>query len=186
MPRVRGLDRAAVVAAAAALADTSGAIEAITLTQLADHFGIRIPSLYNHIGGLAELRQEVAALGLRELYAALQRAAVGRAGPEALGAIGHAYRSFAHECPGRYAATLRADADDPDQLASAQLLIDLLLRVLAPLALGDDSLHVVRGLRSLLHGFVALEAAGGFGMPLDRDASFDRLLTTYIAGLRAA
>jgi hypothetical protein len=39
-------------------------------------------------------------------------------------------------------------------------------------------------LRSVLHGFVDLEVSGGFGMPLDRDESFQRLLTGYIAGIQ--
>jgi hypothetical protein len=34
-----------------------------------------------------------------------------------------------------------------------------------------------------VHGFASLEAAGGFGMPLDRDESFRRLIATFVAGL---
>jgi hypothetical protein len=49
---------------------------------------------------------------------------------------------------------------------------------------GDDAVHAVRGLRALVHGFVTLETAGGFGFPLDRDESFRRLLATFAAGLR--
>lgn len=45
-------------------------------------------------------------------------------------------------------------------------------------------IHAVRGLRSIVHGFATLEAGGGFGMPLDRDESFLRLLRAYLAGLR--
>jgi hypothetical protein len=50
---------------------------------------------------------------------------------------------------------------------------------------GDEAVHAVRVIRSAVHGFVALEAAGGFGLPLDRDASFDRLVATLTAGLPA-
>jgi len=49
---------------------------------------------------------------------------------------------------------------------------------------GDDALHATRGLRSLLHGFVSLETGGGFGLPLDLDESFRRLLQVFMAGLR--
>ena len=48
---------------------------------------------------------------------------------------------------------------------------------------GDAAVHAVRTVRSALHGFVALEAAGGFGLPVDLDASFDRLVATLAAGL---
>ena len=34
-----------------------------------------------------------------------------------------------------------------------------------------------RAVRSALHGFVSLEHAGGFGLPVDIDRSFDRLVT---------
>jgi hypothetical protein len=62
--------------------------------------------------------------------------------------------------------------------------VDIAVVVLAGYGLqGNDALHATRGLRSLLHGFVALEAAGGFGLPLDRDESFARLVQVFIAGL---
>jgi hypothetical protein len=60
----------------------------------------------------------------------------------------------------------------------------LLLLILGSLGLaGKDALHVVRGLRSCLHGFVALESAGGFKMALDLDESFRRMLTAYLDGV---
>jgi WHG domain-containing protein len=40
----------------------------------------------------------------------------------------------------------------------------------------------VRALRTAVHGFAALEAAGGFGRPLDRDASFRRLVDALARG----
>ena len=50
---------------------------------------------------------------------------------------------------------------------------------------GDDAIHAVRALRSLIHGFATLEQGGGFGIPLDLDESFRRLIAIYIAGIRA-
>jgi hypothetical protein len=44
---------------------------------------------------------------------------------------------------------------------------------------GEDALHATRGLRSLVHGFATLEAAGGFGLPLDCDESFRRLVEMF-------
>lgn len=41
----------------------------------------------------------------------------------------------------------------------------------------DDVFDATRALRSALHGFVSLEAAGGFGLPRDVDRSFSRLVT---------
>ncbi len=63
--------------------------------------------------------------------------------------------------------------------------ISLLLLILGSFGLaGDEALHTVRGLRSLLHGFVSLELAGGFGLDLDLDDSFERLLSTFIDGIK--
>jgi hypothetical protein len=41
---------------------------------------------------------------------------------------------------------------------------------------GADAVHAARALRSALHGFVSLEAAGGFGLPESLDESYDRLV----------
>ena len=48
---------------------------------------------------------------------------------------------------------------------------------------GDDALHATRYLRSTLHGFVALEAAGGFALDLDLNVSLDRLVAALDAGI---
>jgi hypothetical protein len=37
--------------------------------------------------------------------------------------------------------------------------------------------------RSALHGFVTLEAVGGFGIPLDLDESFERMVAALARGL---
>ncbi len=57
---------------AAALADAEG-LAALTLARLAARFGVRAPSLYNHVSGLEALHRELALLGLRELGERLAR-----------------------------------------------------------------------------------------------------------------
>ena len=106
MPRV-GLDTASVVAAAARVADRDG-LDQLTLARLAAELGVRAPSLYAHVGGLGDLRDRIRARGVLELSDALSAAATGRAGREALHAVAVAYRAYAHEHPGVYAAIQRA------------------------------------------------------------------------------
>ena len=189
-PVVRaGLDRAAVVGAAAALADEEG-LDELTLAKLAERLGVRTPSLYNHIDGLPGLRRDIHLLGARELAARLGRAAIGKAGDEAVLALGQAYRAFVKERPGLYAATLRAsrlsDPTDAELAVGEQEDVDIVVAVLAPYGLrGDDAIHAVRALRSVAHGFASLEASGGFGLVLDTDESFRRLLTMFTTGLHA-
>ncbi len=63
----------------------------------------------------------------------------------------------------------------------------MVLTVLQPYGFNaEDLLHVVRGLRSLLHGYVDLEIAGGFGLALDRDESYRQLVRTADTGLAHA
>ena len=185
MPRA-GLDRAGVVRAAAAVADEVG-LDNLTLARIAERLNVRAPSLYNHVAGLDDLRRGLAAFGARELAARLGRAAVGKAGDEAVAAVADAYRAFARARPGLYAALQRApDQDDEDAVRAAHDVVAIVVAVLGAYGLGgEDVLHAVRGFRSLLHGFVALETTGGFGLPLDLDESFRRLVATFTAGLRA-
>ncbi|HEY3108638.1 MAG TPA: TetR-like C-terminal domain-containing protein [Chloroflexota bacterium] len=184
MPR-RGLDRAAVVEAAVALADAES-VEGVTFARLAERLGVRGPSLYNHLPGLDGLRRELAVRGLRELARLLGRAAIGRSGDAALVALADAYRDFARAHPGLYAAAQRApDPADPEWNALSAEVVGIVVAVLAGYGLaGDDAVHALRGLRSLMHGFVSLETGGGFGLPLDIDESYSRLVRAFAAGLR--
>jgi AcrR family transcriptional regulator len=184
MPRA-GLSTALVVGAAAELADSEG-LEGLTLARLASAVGVRTPSLYNHVGSLEDVRRRIALVALRELGDALRDAAVGRARDDALVALAHAYRAYARTHPGRYAAAQRAPSADDDEelLAAAARAVDVLLAVLAGYGLsGDDAIHAARAVRSALHGFVALEGGGGFGLPVELDESFDRMVTALARGL---
>ncbi len=172
-----------MVRAAATLADLRG--HEVTLAELAAHLGVRTPSLYNHVAGQEGVRRELALLAVRELAMRLGRAAIGKAADDAILALAHAYRAFAKEHPSLYQAALRApDPGDTAHVALSEEILGILSAVLAAYGLrGEDTLHAIRGLRSLLHGFVALELAGGFGLPLDLDESYVRLVRVYIAGL---
>lgn len=183
-PKTR-LDRAAVIKAAADLADAEG-LEHLTLARLAEHLGIRSPSLYNHVESLAGLRRDLALLALDELDTHLTRAVMGMAGNAAVTSLAHAYRAFAKEHPGLYAATMHApDPADEETKQVAAGVVAVIVTVLAAYGLhGDDAVHAVRVLRSAMDGFVMLETTGGFGMPLDLDESYRRLIQIMIRGLQ--
>jgi len=182
-----GLDLPTVLKAAADLADEQG-LEQVTLGELAKRLNVRTPSLYNHIEGLPALRQRLSIHGLAQLLERMTAAAVGRSGDEAIVAMSEAYLAFARAHPGLYEATFRAPRTDDPELARAQdAVVELVLRVLRPYGLGEAAtLHTIRGLRSILHGFASIERSGGFGMPLDADESFRLLLGTFLAGVHAA
>jgi AcrR family transcriptional regulator len=183
MPRA-GLSRATVVSSGAALADEAG-WDALTLAALAEQLGVRQPSLYKHIAGLPALRREIQLLGLRELQAVTTQAAVGRSGTDAVEAIALAYRGYAKAHPGRYAASVLAPpADDIDLVEAAAVLLGTVTAVLGGFGLhGADAIDAIRGLRALMHGFVTLELAGGFALPLDLDESYRRLVRSFAQSL---
>jgi AcrR family transcriptional regulator len=186
VPRA-GLTTDRVVRAAAELADEDGWSQ-LTLAALAVRLGVRQPSLYKHIDSLDGLHRSISVLAKRELVEVIARAAVGRSGREALAALGLAYRDWVHTHPGRYAATVRAPevGDLEDQQASADV-VAVVVAVLAGFGLEDErAIDAARAVRSAVHGFVALEAAGGFGLPRDLDASFGFLVDTLAHGLDAA
>jgi AcrR family transcriptional regulator len=168
----------------ARIADAEG-LSSITLARVADALGVRSPSLYNHVSGHDGLVRLIAIRSLGELADTLRDAAVGRAGEDALTASAHAYRDYARRHPGRYAATVRApDPGDSEHLASAAAAVEVMLAVLTAWGLeGPEAVHAVRVIRSALHGFVTIESGGGFGLPLDLDESFERLIATLTAGL---
>ncbi|MDQ6784925.1 MAG: WHG domain-containing protein [Actinomycetota bacterium] len=177
MPRA-GLSTDVVVAEAARVADEVG-FDRLTLAAVAERLGVRLPSLYKHIAGLDELRRRLAVLAVSGLGDAITTAAVGRAGTDALLAVADAYRVWAQAHPGLYQASLRApDPLDADHMAASDAALAVVRAVLAGYGLRDDDvIDATRALRSALHGFVSLEAAGGFGLPRDVDRSYTRLVT---------
>jgi AcrR family transcriptional regulator len=179
-----GLDQATVVEAAAKLVDQEG-LEQLSLGRLAERLGVRTPSLYNHVAGLPGLKHDLALYCLRDLLDRITRATIGKSRTEAIFALANAYRTYARETPGRYALTLQApDPGDQELQAIAQQIVDVLRAVLAPYRLSEEeAIHAIRSLRSMVHGFISLEVAGGFGMPVDLDASFHWLINLFIAGL---
>jgi len=185
VPRA-GLSTRRVVAEAAAVADEVG-WERLSLAAVAARVGVRLPSLYKHIASLDALRTEVRVLGLQELGEAMTAAAIGRSGSDALLGVADAYRGYALKHPGRYAATLAAPLDDhPAHVQAAAAVLRVVEAILDGYGLtGDDTVDAIRSLRALLHGFVSLEAAGGFRMPVDVDRSYHRLVAGFDATLQS-
>lgn len=188
VPRA-GLSRAAVTDIAVDLVDsTSDGFATLTLAAVAARAGVAVPSLYKHVGSLAELRRAVALVAMSELLRRSSAATVGVAGEDALRALGRELRAFASQHPGLYAATQVApDLNDPAALALAQTAADTVVVVAAVLrgfGLPEArTVDAVRATRAAIHGFIELEAHGGFGMPDDVDRSFEFLLDVLVTGV---
>jgi AcrR family transcriptional regulator len=181
-----GLTEDRVVVEAERIADEVG-LSRLTLAALAESLGVRQPSLYKHIDGMDGLQRSIAVRAKIELGEVLGRAAVGKSDDDAIRALSQAYRRWATTHPGRYSATVRAPRPgDADDEAASAAVVGVVLDVLAGYGLhGDDAIDATRALRSTLHGFVALEAGGGFGLPVDIDRSYDRLVDGLIVSLHS-
>ncbi|WP_282700429.1 TetR-like C-terminal domain-containing protein [Streptomyces sp. CC219B] len=174
MPRA-GLTPDRITAAAAELADEAG-FERVSLSALARRFGVKDASLYSHVRNLQDLRTRLALLAGAELIDRIAVAVAGRSGKEALAAFAGAYREYALQHPGRYAAThIRIDqalvADAPALRRTAEITYGMLR------AYGleePDLTDAVRLLRATFHGYCALESTGGFGAPRSVQDSWDR------------
>ncbi|MEH6905839.1 TetR/AcrR family transcriptional regulator [Neobacillus drentensis] len=179
-----GLDISFIIEAAGEIADQYG-VQEVTLASLAKKLGIRPPSLYNHFDGLTGLRKKLAIYGIDKLYEVMADAAIGVSGTEAVIAVSQAYVNFARKHPGIYEATLLApDPEDVDVQRAGAKIVDLSVRVLQAYQLeGEEALHAVRGLRSILHGFSSLEQKGGFKMSLDLNESLLIILKAFLAGI---
>jgi AcrR family transcriptional regulator len=183
VPRA-GLNTDRVVAAAAELADEAGPGQ-LTLAALAARLGVRQPSLYKHVTSLDALQQLIARQAKAEFGDVLGRAAIGLATDDAVVAMARAWRAWAHDHPGRYQIGQRAPAPgDAAHQAVADRTVQVMTAVMAGYGLhDDDAIDAVRTLRAALHGFVSLEAGGGFGMPFSVDRSFDRLVRALVSAL---
>ncbi|MDH2416225.1 TetR-like C-terminal domain-containing protein [Nocardioides sp. CER19] len=176
--------------AGADLADDDG-LETLTVSSLARRLEVKTPSLYTYVDGNADLRLRVTALALDEAADLATAAIASLSGRTALAALADAWREFARRHPGRYAATRQAVPSSGTDAAVAALgagrrHADLLRNVLDhyPVAEGD-TVHAVRLIGSVVHGFVSLELGGGFAHsdpPSDDSwdyalAALDRTLT---------
>ncbi|MCO6007100.1 TetR/AcrR family transcriptional regulator [Actinoallomurus purpureus] len=184
MPRV-GLTPDRIVAEAATVADEVG-LDRLTLAAVAQRCGVSLPGLYKHVNGLEAVKRDVALLAIRELTDVVTRAAVGLTGRECLRAVSKAYRSYALAHPGRYAASVQAPTPgDQEYTAVSDHAVAVAAAALGGYGLeGPDLIHAIRMWRTVCHGLVSLETAGGFGLPESLDLTFDHLIDALDATFR--
>jgi AcrR family transcriptional regulator len=181
MTQKRGVTLQQIVQTAIDIADREG-LAAVTLSAVAERLQIRPPSLYNHVNGMDGLHSLLALNGLNALLETVCSAKEGKAGREALLAIAEAYVEFARKHPGLYAASLsRHSSEDPDCLQVSQEISSVLAETVRECGIQDgEELHIVRGFRSMLHGFAALEASGVFGLEIQVNDSLRYSVKRYL------
>jgi len=184
----RRLDQASVVEAGAALVDEVG-FARLSMGLLAERLGVKTPSLYKHVASQADLAHRIAVLAMTEFADAIRDATQGWAGSDAVVAGAQAMRTFVRERPGRYDAGNAAQITGPDDplLPASQRVMDSWAAMLRGYQLDpEQEIHALRMLRSILHGFTTLEAAGSFQVDASVDDSFTWMITFLDQGLQAA
>ncbi|WP_433501291.1 TetR/AcrR family transcriptional regulator [Sphaerimonospora sp. CA-214678] len=174
-----GLTADRVTLVGAELADEVG-LDHVTMSAVARRLGVRDASLYAHVRGLEDLRGRIALLAADEKTIRIAEATAGRAGKDALTAFANAWRAYARTHPGRYTATQIPTQIDPALAARApgpRRAVELTYSMLRAYALDEPDLtDAVRLVRSTLHGFVSIEAAGGFAHARPAEDSWTRCL----------
>lgn len=158
----KGLTTERITLAGAELADESG-FQNVTLSALARRFDVQVASLYSHVKGAADLKARIALLALDELADRASKALAGRAGKDALVAFADAYRDYASEHPGRYAATRFPLSPSRAAASAGRRHAEMTRAILRGYQVSPgEHTHAVRLLGSFIAGYTELELAGGF------------------------
>ena len=187
MPR-QGLNRDSVVEASIRLIEEKG-YAAFSMGELAKSLNVKTASLYNHVEGLDALFTEVGLAAVSQMVASEAEAIEGKEKNDALFAIAAAYRAFAkdHHELYRVIMSLQKSKNEILEKAAGQIT-EPILQVLSGYGLSrTEQMHWQRILRSMMHGFVAHEEAGGFShFPIDKDESYLMAIQCVADGLQNA
>jgi AcrR family transcriptional regulator len=135
------------------LLETEGP-DALTMRRLAEHLGIRAPSLYKHVPNKAALEAVIIADGFQEAAMAFEAATEGESDP--LPALVDAYRAFAAAHPHVY--RLMTDRPLPRDL----LPPGLEARTAKPLLRATGTPARARAAWAFIHGMIMLELNARF------------------------
>jgi AcrR family transcriptional regulator len=180
------LNRDLVIEKAAELIETVG-LDEMTLSRLAKELGIKSASLYNHIGSINDLRSSLTAKSMQLLGEACRNAVVGKSGDEAILAMAYAYRKFAKMKPQLYKAFMQNSLlSQAERIQHGALLTQTLERLMEPYGYNEkEALHIARGIRVFLFGFVYMGDGGFFkSTKASVDMSFEYLMKELIAHIR--
>ena len=180
-----GSTRTDILNTALARADLHG-IQSVTVTAITKELGIQPPALYKHFDGASDLEREMKLVAIRELRDRLSTSAIGVARDDAVQSMMIAMRSFAKDHPARYQLTVAANPEDPEIVEAGMAIVNIVTKVLVAYGFPkEESIHMTRMMRSVIHGFVSLELAGGFGLLDSVDETFERLVDMTVRELKA-
>lgn len=181
-----GLNKDTIIKEAAQLVNTIG-MEQITMKVLAEHLGIKSPSLYNHIRGLDDLKKQLMIYGWSQIEERIIYSVIGISGYDAIKAMCYAFYDYAIENPGVFDVMLWYNKFQSDEMdAATSKLLSIIFRITKSLNIPDNyCFHLIRTFRGFLEGFFLLVNNGSFGHPLPIADSFELSVHVLIEGVKA-
>jgi len=178
----RGLTRDLIMQKAISLINDSG-YKNISFTAISESFQVKPPAMFKHFKNLEELKESLTLYGIKKLKQNLQNSVIGESAEPALRALCKAYRNFARTNSGLYLAIQPSYFNSNKEIErEAIALMEIIIRVIKGFSIAAENIiHLLRIVRSSLHGFVVLEIEFGFGMPGNIDISFDHQVDALIA-----
>ncbi len=166
-----------IVRAARELLEEEGS-DALSMRRLGARLGIQAPSIYKHLPDKRALENALVSDGFEQLSVEFASALDGADDP--VGALGAAYRAFAHRHPHLYRLMTERELD------RANLARGVEDRAARPLyeALGSDQ-DLARAAFAFAHGMTILELNDRFPPDADLDAAWARGLDALRAAATA-
>lgn len=183
MPYPSQLDYDSLIEKAREKIEAEG-LQQLSLSKLAQEFGIKAPSLYKYVKNKAELLRAVNLRTATQLIHEMVDNVPEHLSPfeEAI-RMAHAYRQFAHQHPQLYSIVFSyQEAESRPDPADLEELAILLQRVVAKLTGEEKSLSALRGLFALVHGYVSLEMNEQFQRGGNLDDTFEQVVKSYLIG----
>ncbi|MDR1132682.1 MAG: WHG domain-containing protein [Synergistaceae bacterium] len=173
------------------IADAVG-FENLSLKEVAAKLEIKSPSLIFHVKNLNGLKSVLGQYTTRLVVAELLRAGFGKSGLDAVSALGKTSIDFAVRHPGMYEsiqwlnAYTEPENDEKPDARAFQQITEMFFALFKDTKLTElEVSHIIRGFRSLIHGFAVIAGHKGFGHPSDAAESFDYCLSLFLAGIRS-
>ena len=178
------LTRDELIETAWELVEANG-FDQLSLSKLAAEFGVKAPSLYRHVKNKAALLKAINEYTEARLFDAF-RIALDQAddNPHTQTiALVNAQRQFALSHPTTYTLmyTTRNPDSRPDPAAQEQAVLPL-QALMAQISGEADSLHALRGLLALVHGFAMLEINNQLRREGDIGEAFQRSVEAFLCG----
>ena len=184
MPKTK-IDKSLIIHRAVHIINTAG-IEKLSLKTLAEDLGVKSPSLYNHVKGIEDLKEQIMLYGWKELEDRMIQAVIGLTGYDAVRAMCYAFHEYAVENQGVFGVMLWYNQfKDVRNMEAASKMFSVFFKVTESLNISQENcFHLVRMFRGFLEGFSLLENNSAFGNTLPVNSSFEISLDVLIAGMK--